>query len=378
MPELVNEPVPGVAAFSQSSRGAQLSQAAQLLAIGAQIRGDLDAFRGKTQPFAPTLSDDYFPREDIETLGVPLVMYDGKRFSRRELRGRGQAQMYSPDDVPRTTLRIREMAEQFHGSPSPEITAHLLEVSLLSPYDIVRVAAASSYFDLTSDPEGLIEVLVAGTRSPDPLAAKVSATSLAHIEPRHPRLMEMTGPDLPGLSGAPLHTSLLVHGTWAKNEPWWQPRGDFHSYVLHDVWKDLYGAPDRFGWSGGYTDASRSLAGSDLGNWLATHSAHDASLMAHSHGGSVSMLASHVSGITMNKLVLLSCPVHMPKYMPNFSAIGKVVSIRVKMDLVILADRGGQRFKHPQIDEHVLPIWFDHSATHDVSVWKKYNVTAML
>ena len=57
-------------------------------------------------------------------------------------------------------------------------------------------------------------------------------------------------------------------------------------------------------------------------------------------------------------------PVHVPKYLPNFSQVSKVVSIRVRADLVILADRGGQRF-HPKITEHVLPIWFDHSAPHD-------------
>ena len=44
----------------------------------------------------------------------------------------------------------------------------------------------------------------------------------------------------------------------------------------------------------------------------------------------------------------------------------------------ILADRGGQRFRLPQIQENVLPIWFHHSATHDPNVWIQYNVPAML
>jgi len=44
------------------------------------------------------------------------------------------------------------------------------------------------------------------------------------------------------------------------------------------------------------------------------------------------------------------------------------------MDLVILADRGGQKFTDPRIDEHVLPVWFDHFATHDPAVWDKYNI----
>jgi hypothetical protein len=56
----------------------------------------------------------------------------------------------------------------------------------------------------------------------------------------------------------------------------------------------------------------------------------------------------------------------------------RVVSIRVHLDLVILVDGGGQRFNPPQIEEHVLPIWFDHSATHDPANWQQYNVPAFL
>ncbi|MBI3411974.1 MAG: hypothetical protein HY040_26895, partial [Planctomycetes bacterium] len=67
-------------------------------------------------------------------------------------------------------------------------------------------------------------------------------------------------------------------------------------------------------------------------------------LIAHSHGASVCMLATQL-GMQMGKLVLLSCPVHVDQYMPNFANIQKgVYSIHVKLDLVILADRGGQKF----------------------------------
>ncbi len=48
------------------------------------------------------------------------------------------------------------------------------------------------------------------------------------------------------------------------------------------------------------------------------------------------MLASRL-GVQMKKLVLLSCPVHA-RYAPNFQRVGKVVSVRTKLDLVILAD----------------------------------------
>lgn len=56
----------------------------------------------------------------------------------------------------------------------------------------------------------------------------------------------------------------------------------------------------------------------------------------------------------------------------------KVVSIRVCLDLVILADGGGQRFNDPRIEENVLPLWFDHSRTHDPGTWQEHNVPALL
>ncbi len=89
------------------------------------------------------------------------------------------------------------------------------------------------------------------------------------------------------------------------------------------------------------------------------------------------MLASQ-AGLDIKELVLLSCPVHVPKYQPDFSRIKKVVSIRVHLDLVILADRGGQHFNDPRIKENVLPIWFNHSATHDRTVWQRYTVPPWL
>jgi hypothetical protein len=62
----------------------------------------------------------------------------------------------------------------------------------------------------------------------------------------------------------------------------------------------------------------------------------------------------------------------------NFSAVQRVVSIRVRLDLVLLADGSGSRFTDPRYNEHVLPVWFNHSASHDPNVWVKYDVPGML
>jgi alpha-beta hydrolase superfamily lysophospholipase len=103
------------------------------------------------------------------------------------------------------------------------------------------------------------------------------------------------------------------------------------------------------------------------------HGLQGLDLFGHSHGASVTMLATH-GGLGAGKLILLSCPVHPTKYFPDFAHVQRVISIRVRLDLVILADGGGQRFRDMRIEENVLPIWFDHSATHDPAVWNQYNL----
>ncbi len=54
------------------------------------------------------------------------------------------------------------------------------------------------------------------------------------------------------------------------------------------------------------------------------------------------------------------------------------MSVRVKLDLVILVDGGGQRFDDPGIREFVLPIWFAHSATHDPEVWDRHGIAGLI
>jgi hypothetical protein len=170
---------------------------------------------------------------------------------------------------------------------------------------------------------------------------------------------------------------LLVHGTFARTATWWQPGGDFHSFALANVRPDLYSAADRFDWSGGYSDAARALGAIQLRNWVNARGLAGLDVFGHSHGANIMMLATQ-NGLTAGTMVLMSCPVHVPKYIPDFTRVTRVVSVHVHLDLVILADRGGQRFNHPNIEEHILPIWFDHSAAHDPAVWTSRHLKAVL
>lgn len=270
----------------------------------------------------------------------------------------------------------RTMAE----TGSPQTAAELVEVSLNHPQPLVRVGAASSYCDIFEDAETrrmAIDALVEGTFSEERIVYELAERCLARIDPDHPRLSALAEPGPAPEPGEPSHTSLMVHGTRARQSAWWQPGGDFHTYIKNTVDPSLYSAADRYDWTGGYSNAARALAADQLSDWVNQHGLNGLDLFAHSHGGNVAMLANS-RGLDLGRLILLSCPVHKRKYFPDFSRVQKVVSIRTRLDLIILADRGGQRFRDSRIDEIVLPIWFKHSISHDPATWQSHNLPSQI
>ena len=380
MVELIEDPIRGPECFRREGRTANLSRAAVLLLMSARLRGEHDESvagpRAAWRTLMPEL--DGFP--------VPRLARSGRRVPREEPLARLR------DAAPRTFAAARgareseplppelafSLAKELYAEPAESTAARLFEVSLVHRDALVRVAAAAGYHALAAETDGLAATLAGGVRqSEDALAGEVARTALARFVPGHPALAEAAvGPGATG-GGPAASASMLVHGTWARTQAWWQPGGDFHSCVRAGVWTDLYSAADRFDWSGAYSDVARSLAAQDLAGWVAAHGTKGIRLMGHSHGANVAMLATH-SSPDIGKLVLLSCPAHESKYLPHPGHAAGVVSIRVKMDLVILADGGGQRFSDPRIRENVLPVWFDHSASHDPDCWRKYNVPSML
>jgi HEAT repeat protein len=102
-----------------------------------------------------------------------------------------------------------------------------MEACLRHPHPLVRAAAALSYFGLTSEPSRLIGILEDCTQSDDDLVRHVAATGLARLAPESPRLSELSRKTTQATIGSSAHTSLLVHGTWAANEQWWNPEEIF-------------------------------------------------------------------------------------------------------------------------------------------------------
>jgi len=392
MAEIVENAVPFAEAFAREDAAARQSQAAALILLGKQLE-----IGPRAAPSAQGFEDSESAEEqgggippEAAELAVPELKGVEERSTREVLRetvrselGPEAAAMVGgapgePSALAEGTGREKsELARRVEEEPRPLWAAALSEACLADPDPLVRVAAAYAALQATVEPGRALAVLVEGTYDVDPLVRDVAATALARYDPTHPRLaaLELAGPDIP--QAEPSHTALLVHGTWARGNEWWRPGGTFHDYVRREVRPDLYSDADRFDWSGGYSDRARAVAAGDLRQWVRSHDLEGLDLFCHSHGASVAMLASQ-SGLRIGTLVVLSCPVHRPKYWPDFTHVGRVISVRVKLDLVILLDGGGQRFRDPRIEENVLPIRFNHSASHDPDVWRRHDVPSLL
>jgi hypothetical protein len=387
-----SRPIAGAAAFRNvTERNHVLSQAATLLLIGSHLRGDQAALRARAEASGRLLHPvarrtlQAIPSSDLRHLEFPRLAAGAPRLQPESLQRMAgvrfaatPAPVPAPGEARTAAAALRRAASAFYRYASHETAGALVEVALRHPQELVRVAAAASYFPVAVNPSPAIAILARGARSHDRLTREVAATALARIDPSNPALAPLLAARPRRSTRRRSRTSLLVHGTWARTAAWWQPpSGDFWQYVHADVEPNLYGAQDRFDWSGGYSVAARALGGARLAAWVQQHNLAGLDLFAHSHGGSVSMVASQ-AGTQVGRMILLSCPVHWPQYTPAFNRVNRVVSIRVHLDLVILADGGGQRFYDPRIEEHVLPLWFDHALSHDPATWRQYNVPAWL
>ena len=397
---VVERPVPCAQAFGRDDRAALQSQAATLLLLRAQVRRDAAALTARAKRAGRPALVELAPVQDVAPLRVPRVSGARRRVPEdavvaaltrrygpvvtlqrpRTARAKKRGATVAPRTRPaRATPRdvLGDLARRLTRDPSLLNVAQLTRACLQHPNELPRVAAAATHFEISTRPEPALEILVGSLGSRDPLTRTLAATALSRIAPEDTRLQALLRRRRSPRARRPSRTSLLVHGTFARNNDWWQPGGDFHEYLHADVRPDLYGASDRFDWSGGWSDAARALGAADLRAWVAARGLAGLSLFTHSHGGSVAMLASQ-DGLMVGDLVLLSCPVHVHKYVPDFSRVARAISIRVHLDLVILVDGGGQRFDDPRIEENVLPIWFDHFASHEPEVWQDHDVPSLL
>ena len=251
---------------------------------------------------------------------------------------------------------------------------------IFSPARLVRTAAAVAALDTTGPREDVLARLVEGATRGDRLTREIGRIGVARVNPQHPVLRRVVAsPSRLAGTDRPSHTAVLTHGTFAARARWWQPNGDFYTYLDSLVPPlKLHGAS--FRWSGNYSHGARQLAAQQLVDWMLDQNLQRPDVFAHSHGGTVANLATRL-GLRIDRLVLLSWPVH-ERWFPDLANVREIIDVRVRLDLVIIADRGGQRFTPPpahagRVTSHVNG-WFEHSDPISAGYWRRHALPAAL
>ena len=181
--------------------------------------------------------------------------------------------------------------------------------------------------------------------------------------------------------------TVIVHGTFAKDFPWYQPGGDFHEYIRTQVYPDVYSGQDFFFWSGRYALTENQLrriwrqAAKKLVSWEDAHPATTLRLIAHSHGINVVNLATQM-GLQTCTLIQLSPPVRRDNLpdMQNVSS-GSLFNIRSTIDLVVSLDGGFKTYQGTPVESaerRRIISFFGHSDSHDPDLWVSKNIPALV
>ena len=283
------------------------------------------------------------------------------------------AEELAAEERPRLEAEMAKTVRDLYDAPSTEKAAALFEASMRSEHPLVAVAAAAGARETTRLRKTSRRILEDGTESTDQLVAGVAREVLRQIDPQNEHLQpHVGGRTSQELRDVSSHTAVVTHGTWARDGAWYQPGGDFYVGLSQNR-PDLHLHNQSFQWSGGYSHGARRLGAIDLEQWLVGQQLATPDFFSHSHGGTVAHLATG-RGVTFDRLVLMSWPVHQ-QWFPDFSKVNRIVDVRVRADLVILADRGGQRFRTNQfnVEEH-RHGWFNHFSTHESDYWNDHDL----
>lgn len=173
---------------------------------------------------------------------------------------------------------------------------------------------------------------------------------------------------------------LVLHGTWPTGN-WWLPNSSFCQYLNTIRWGKVYSQNDYFQWSGKNSDSERKIAADHFAQWLEKHPYID-TVIAHSHGGSVTLLASRMSSLKreIEKVVLLGVPARSD-YTPDyrcFKMLRNVYSFKDHVQVPAAAaphPRGEGRTISDSISSSNWPVdsgnlLTSHSGLHTEQVWQ--------
>jgi hypothetical protein len=132
---------------------------------------------------------------------------------------------------------------------------------------------------------------------------------------------------------------ILIHGTWGADCSWYVPEGDFFK-ALEETVCEKNSCVVPFRWSGGCGHESRVKAAQNLVKLIKTYDENTSIfIIAHSHGGNVVNLASHMlaqeedNKHCIRALFTLGTPV-MSNYLPNMKIIQYLYNLFSFEDLI--------------------------------------------
>jgi hypothetical protein len=358
------EPIPGIEAFTSVSASGGASRAAQALGMAAIVS-------------RPDASADL--QDDADELGVPQLAAQPELLELYSQPGR-------LDDI--TELEIRHygdsQAELWDGVNRDRSVTTLLALLNVMQNDVSDVAAVAATVSLGA----LVGTVAQGTAfrgltSHDELARGVAFAAF-EPPPQSPR-------PAPDVLTRERQLSTTINGTWGlvDDSAWYQPGSAMHDRLRMPLTPNLYEKSDYFGWSGEYSDHARWDAARDLLTWRDARSQSQAldTVYAHSHGGTVALNAA-VLGQKIRLLVLLHTPA-VPRATHQWAAIRgnirRVVAMRTRMDLVVLADilksNSRQKFDaahlpHSPVVRHwrERDAWFSHGFYVNRANWERLNL----
>jgi hypothetical protein len=259
----------------------------------------------------------------------------------------------------------------------------LLRSAIVAPSPLVVSAATVASVRLQpeewiSDSVALFERLVSiPSDGEEALAAKnIAGMALSWLAPSSEalaRLRAAAQTDRPE-PGSSRSSAIVVPGTLLAGAPgnWWRPGGDYWEFL-----DALRGDVLQWGaWDRDYDQESRAEGARLLSEWARINHPQPVDVYAHSHGGSVAMLATN-DDLRIRKLVLMSVP-YEDDCLPDRSKVDTIYDIRVRLDYVLMLNRlvrFRNRAGRPDgTDVITIGKWFDHSASHDPDVWQEYEL----
>jgi hypothetical protein len=361
------EPIAGPEAFEERGRAAEMSQAAIVLGVGRAVGGNP---RSVPERRAVGL-------RRLEQMVEPGPMPLGRAMQHVDMDARDHARHR---DLPVPPEQMTTLARAVVDDPSPPTAASLVEVNLHNPSPLVRTAAAAAALDTTGPREDVVAELAEGAHARDELTRDIGRIGLGRVDPEHEALRHVVvRAPRTRERDEPSDTAVLSHGTFASRTRWWRPGGTFHEY-LDTLRPPLHMHDESYQWTGLYSDAARRAAARRMVPWIADQQLDRPDWFAHSHGATVANLATQ-QGAHLDRLAMLSWPVRTTE-VPDLGRVGRVLDVRVRFDLVILVDRGGQQLPRNVANDPRVSVlvngWFDHGDTHDPAYWDRHDLPDQL